>query len=211
MPASLLTLTSVVLAVGLLGTAILRPASPRTTARLLFAALIAALVPLPALADAGGVNTVVDLSAIANSAIAALAAVALWVGRAVTSALVGYLAQKTKLELDDHTRAYLDRILERGIQYAEANAHRRIAPAVSAINVRSFVAADAVNYVMDRAPDALAHFGITPKALTDMVQARMQAGLPWLVGTVGTIGDRSDPAMVQDGPAPLPTGAPTGG
>ncbi len=204
-PLSITILASVALAVGLLTAAIL---SPRHAGRRLFAALLVALAPLPALADAGGVNAAVDLSTLASGVIAALGAAALWVGRAVTSALIGYLAQKTKLELDDHTRAYLDQALERAVQYAQSSAERLVGPAASEIDVHNAVVAHAVNYAVDRVPDALAHFGLTPEALTGMVEARIQASAPTLFGSVSL---RNGSVAFQDGPAPLSAGAQAGG
>jgi hypothetical protein len=204
-PSPLLILASVALAVGLLTAGIL---SPRHAGRRLFAALLVALAPLPALADAAGVNTAVDLSTLASGVIAALGATALWVGRAVTSALIGYLAQKTKLELDDHTRAYLDQALERAVQYAQSSAERLVGPAASAIDVHNAVVAHAVNYAVDRVPDALAHFGLTPEALTGMVEARIQASAPTLFGSVSL---QNGSAAFRDGLAPLSAGAQAGG
>jgi hypothetical protein len=204
-PSPLLILASVALAVGLLAAAIL---SPRHAGRRLFAALLVALAPLPALADAAGVNTAVDLSTVASGAITALSAAALWLGRAAINALIGYLAQRTKLDLDDHTRAYLDQALERAVQYAQSSAERLVGPAASAIDVHNAVVAHAVNYAVDRVPDALAHFGLTPEALTGMVEARIQASAPTLFGSVSL---QNGSAVFQDGPAPLPAGAQAGG
>lgn len=204
-PSSITILASVALAVSLLAAAIL---SPRHAGRRLVAALLVALAPLPALADAAGVNTAVDLSTVASGAIAALSAAALWVGRAAVNALIGYLAQRTKLDLDDHTRAYLDQALERAVQYAQSSAERLVGPAASVIDVHNAVVAHAVNYAVDRVPDALAHFGLTPEALTGMVEARIQASVPTLFGSVSL---QNGSTTFQDGPAPLSAGTRAGG
>ncbi len=85
------------------------------------AAFIVALAPLPVLADAAGATTV-DLSGVAGIIVSGIAAGVLWLGRVGINALVGYIQQKTKLELDEHTRDYLDRALERAASHAQAAA-----------------------------------------------------------------------------------------
>lgn len=172
--------------------------------RSLFAAFIVVLAPLPVLADAAG-GTTVDLSGIAGIIVSGIAAGVLWLGRAAVSALVGYIQQRTRLDLDDHTRAYLDAALRRAVTYAETRIDEAADASLSAVDLHNVTLAHAVNYVIDRVPDALAHFGITPSSLADMVEARMMT----VFGSV--VADRDGATVFQDGPAAELTGAPAGG
>ncbi len=138
------------------------------------AAFIVALAPLPVLADAAGATTV-DLSGVAGIIVSGIAAGVLWLGRVGINALVGYIQQKAKLELDDHIREYLYRALEQAAVIAETRLTEITDMSLSRVDLRNAALAHAVNYVIDRVPDALEHFGITPAALTAMIEARTQA------------------------------------
>lgn len=132
----------------------------------------AILLAHPAFA-AEAAGTTVDLSGIAGTIVAGIGAAVLWLARAAVAAAVGYIQQTTKLELDEHTRDYLDRALQRAVDYAETKVGQSVGPAASEVDLHNATVAHAVNYVVDRVPDALAHFGITTEGLTAMVEARM--------------------------------------
>lgn len=148
-------------------------------------ALAASLYLAPGIAMAAEGGTTIDLTPIVAAVTTALATVATVIGRAAVRALVDYLEQKTRLELDAHTREYLDRALERAVSYGVVQAERLAADTAPAVDLHNAAIAAGVQYAVSRVPDALRHFGITDDRLRDMVEARMQqlfgeplAGLP---------------------------------
>ncbi|SMH62856.1 hypothetical protein [Azospirillum agricola] len=172
--------------------------TPAGLSRSLLALSIAALVPLPALASAAG-GTTVDLSGIASTVVTVIGAAALWLGRAVISVLVSHIQQRTRLDLDEHVRDYLDRALLQAVAYAETRIDEAADASLSAVDLHNRTLALAVNYALDRVPDALAHFGITAAALTTMVEARMAR-------TFGSVILQNDDGhtVFQDGSAGAP-------
>lgn len=92
---------------------------------------------------------------------------------ALISAAVGWLVylvnRKLGLSIDDSLRDSL--------QTAAANAAGLVLSGLGnrlstvSIDVRSAPVADAVNYVLKAAPDAVAHFGLTPEAVAQKILA----------------------------------------
>ncbi|QCN98901.1 hypothetical protein D3093_30070 (plasmid) [Azospirillum argentinense] len=153
-------------------------------------ASLALLFAGPAVAADG---TTIDLSGLAGGAVSVFGGVLLWLARNALNALVVYFRQKTQLDLDAHTRAYLDQALERAVTFGELQVHQLVDRTLSEIDLHDRAVAHAVNYVIDRVPDALAHFGITPPALTAMVEARMITLFDGdIYPTSGTEADYSD-------------------
>jgi hypothetical protein len=75
------------------------------------------------------------------------------------------------IKMDDSARAVLDAATSRGIAFAEHALDAKIASLPKSIDVRNAVAAEAINYVAPKVPDALARLGITPEQLADRVTA----------------------------------------
>jgi hypothetical protein len=106
---------------------------------------------------------------------------------ALISAAVGWLVylvnRKLGLSIDDSLRDSL--------QTAAANAAGLVLSGLGnrlstvSIDVRSALVADAVNYVLKAAPDAVAHFGLTP----DAVAQKILALLPRVAGATTTTGE----------------------
>ena len=164
---------------------------------------LALLFAGPAVAADG---TTIDLSGVAGGAVSVFGAVILWLARNALNALVVYFRQKTQLDLDAHTRAYLDQALERAVTFGELQVHQFADRALSDVDVHDRAVAHAVNYVIDRVPDALAHFGITPQALTAMVEARMSTLFGWdFDPAAGTAADFTAPSTPLPGWVPPPT------
>lgn len=80
-------------------------------------------------------------------------------------------AQVAGLEVDDKVRAYLTDALAFGVELALREA-RRAANGRLTIQVENDAARKAAQYVLDRVPDAVRHFKLSPDALEQMARAR---------------------------------------
>lgn len=149
-------------------------------------------------------NTTVDLSGLAATAIALVAGLLAAIGRTAVKALAAYLQQRAKLELDDHTRSYLDAALDRAVVWARGKIEGVADGALQPVDLHNAAIALAARYAVERVPDALAHFGVTQEALGQMIEARMAS---WAGGLIGSTTVR-DGATVQDGPAATPAATP---
>jgi hypothetical protein len=81
---------------------------------------------------------------------------------------------KTKLEalgIDEKTRTYLDKAIQSGLGYAE-NLLKKKAENIADPKIQNQLIAEALNYVLDRVPDAVNHFKLEPKDLEKMILAR---------------------------------------
>jgi len=106
---------------------------------------------------------------------------------ALISAAVGWLVylvnKKLGLSIDDSLRDSL--------QTAAANAAGLVLAGLGSrlsgmtLDVRSALVADAVNYVLKAAPDAVAHFGLTPEAVAQKILAL----LPQVAGGAPAAGE----------------------
>jgi hypothetical protein len=129
--------------------------------------LIFTLVPLPALADAAAgyvINIQESLQLATSFIFAALGTVIVWAA--------GLVVKKLKLENDSEIRFYLEQAIHAGLAWALRKAQVAVSE-VKDPRVESQIVADAANYIADRVPDALAHFGITPESLAEMIRARL--------------------------------------
>ena len=77
-----------------------------------------------------------------------------------------------RLSNDEKVRGYLNTALENAVTWAAAEARRRVIMAGGAPQPGDMVP-DAVQYVVQRVPGALSHFGITPDGVRDMVEKRL--------------------------------------
>lgn len=115
---------------------------------------------------------------------ATLLGVGTWAGK--------LLADYLKLSADSRVRDYLNEIIANAVSWAEEEMHRRLAaamPQTAPADGASVPAAaqptasdwrwargEAAAYIASRAPDALAHFEVTPQGLHQIVQTRMSGG-----------------------------------
>jgi hypothetical protein len=155
-------------------------------------ALVLALLSAaaPAWAAEGG-GTVLDLSPYMAELVAAIGAVLVAIAGAALRAFHRFLERRWGLELDAETRAYLQDALDRAVDYGVARAAAAAAAAAPSVDLRHEAVRHAAEYALDRVPDALARFGITPAALTRMVEARIEA---------------RNPSAVDLAPQPVPAG-----
>jgi hypothetical protein len=184
-------LLSVLTLAGLFGIAILATPitdrlfgflSPRRrglVANILFAAAAVTaslLFPMVAFADDGITaalpstdinlgNIILTLSGIAA---AVLASAAHFGVRALTK----FLTAKTGIDLDNVTRSYLDPAIDKAISYATVQVQKAAANNLK-IDVHNETIAHATNYLIDRVPDALAHFGLDQEHLEQLIEARL--------------------------------------
>lgn len=100
---------------------------------------------------------------------------------ALTSAAVGWLVylvnKKLGLSIDDSLRDSLQTAAANAAGLVIAQLGSRLSGMT--LDVRSAPVADAVNYVLKAAPDAVAHFGLTPEAVAQKILAL----LPRVAGT----------------------------
>lgn len=142
------------------------------------AALAAALcgffgiVSIAYAADLTAPTPTIDFSPVLLSIIGLAAAAITALGGIGVKAVTSYLDRKFGLQLDADTRTYLDQALFNAVSFAEHHA-RDFAQDKAQIEVRNRTLAYAMDYMLDRVPDALAHFGITEQALKRMIEARL--------------------------------------
>ncbi len=100
---------------------------------------------------------------------------------ALISAAVGWLVylvnRKLGLSIDDSLRDSLQTAAANAAGLVLAQLGSRLSGMT--LDVRSAPVADAVNYVLKAAPDAVAHFGLTPEAVAQKILAL----LPRVAGT----------------------------
>lgn len=99
----------------------------------------------------------------------------------VITVILGFAARaftrKTKIEVEDSMRAYIDEAIHNGLHFAKS----RILDHTNRIEnptVKSAVVATAANYVLNKVPDALHYFGIEDKNdLEERISARLEKAL----------------------------------
>lgn len=106
---------------------------------------------------------------------------------ALISAAVGWLVylfnKKLGLSIDDSLRDSLQTAAANAAGLVVNGLGHRLSGAT--IDVRSELVADAVNYVLKAAPDAVVHFGLTPEAVAQKILAL----LPRVAGSATTAGE----------------------
>jgi hypothetical protein len=152
-------------------------------ANLLFAAAAVTagmLVPVIAFADDGTTSaaplTDINLGNIILTLSGVAAAVVASAAHFGVRALMKFLEQKTGLDLDNVTRSYLDPAIDKAIAYANVQVQKAAAGNLK-VDVHNETVAHAVNYLIDRVPDALAHFGLTNDHLEQLIEARIGSWL----------------------------------
>ncbi len=76
---------------------------------------------------------------------------------------------------DANSRAAIMLALEKGVQFGINKVEGALPTGTLSVNVGSSVAAQALKYVLDFAPQAAQQFGLTPQALAKMIWARLPA------------------------------------
>lgn len=93
----------------------------------------------------------------------------------LATAIVGWLAEllrrKFNLDIDAAHRDALQTALTNGAGLLIGKAGNAIAG--KKLDLKSAVLAEAVNYVLQAVPDAIRHFGITPEAVAEKLQAKL--------------------------------------
>lgn len=114
-----------------------------------------------------GDGTTVDIGGLVDAAVELLTAVLLAVG----TWAVAWLGRRWKLDSDSAVREYLDEALHRSIAWAVGELRTRGQPI--SIDLRSEIVAKAADYLLERVPDALKHFGLHPASLRKLIEARL--------------------------------------
>lgn len=141
---------------------------------ILFAlAFVIVLCPAAFAAEAVAPATSIDLHSIVALVIAALAAAITAAARVGTKALASYLETKSGIELDDATRGYLNKAIDSAVSWATLKASQSLDGKALTLDVKNDLVAHAVNYLLDRVPDALDHFGLKTDDLEQLVEARL--------------------------------------
>jgi hypothetical protein len=109
------------------------------------------------------------LTGLATVAIGIFAVVLRGVGKAV----VAWFEARTKIQVDDSLRGLLHELCQRGLEYAMAVSERKLRDAQLTVDAHNVIVAEAANYVLAHAPDALAHFGLDRDGVIRMVTARL--------------------------------------
>jgi uncharacterized membrane protein len=93
----------------------------------------------------------------------------------LATAIVGWLAEllrrKFNLDIDAAHREALQTALTNAAGLLIGKAGSAIAN--KTLDLKSSVLAEAVNYVLHAVPDAIRHFGITPEAVAEKLQAKL--------------------------------------
>ncbi len=98
----------------------------------------------------------------------------------VATAIVGWLAEllrrKFSLEIDAAHRDALQTALTNGAGLLVGKIGHALAD--RKIDLKSVALAEAVNYVVQAVPDAVRHFGMTPEAIAEKIQAKLPQVAP---------------------------------
>jgi len=143
--------------------------------------------------------TAVDFGPILMALLGTAATAITVLGGALIDAGRRYLISRTGIQIDDAHRAVLDSVLQRGVAYGISLIEAQVGRAT--IDFHSAVVASAVKYALDRAPDAIAHLGVSPDQLATMAVARLAGMLaPAAPAAVavdsGAVGSASGPSPV---------------
>lgn len=113
-------------------------------------------------------NTFVDFTPVLNVVIQFLA---LLVGGLLTWALTKW-GKKLGVDRDTELGKIIENSIQRGLSLAANEAKKVAANRLGKVDLHSPVIAGATTYVIQSAPDALKHFGITEERLMEMIMAR---------------------------------------
>jgi hypothetical protein len=98
----------------------------------------------------------------------------------IATAIVGWLAEllrrKFNLDIDAAHREALQTALTNGAGLLIGKAGGAVAG--KKLDLKSAALAETVNYVLQAVPDAIRHFGITPEAVAEKLQAKLPQVVP---------------------------------
>lgn len=99
--------------------------------------------------------------------------------------LISKAAKFFNIRIDETQRAFVMSLVERGIAVGQ---HRiaQIAADKAHIETHNMIAAEAANYVIARAPDALKHFKLTPEDVRQIISAKLSEGVVAEAKTLAT-------------------------
>lgn len=150
----------------------------------LFGAVLLALVTSTALtlpafgADTTTLaSTVVDFQPVMALVIAIIGAIIIAIVRPGVKALVAYLETKSGIEIDASTRAYLLTAVDSAVGWAMHKVDEDIKDKSVTLDVKSELVAHSMAYLLNRVPDALAHFDLKPADLVQLIEARLSDSL----------------------------------
>lgn len=114
-------------------------------------------------------TTVVDFGPLLNQVVVPTAA-------ALLSVLAGWvllqLRTKLGLQANDVAAGMLEKAMQNGLAFAQAEAERRTDGPIT-VDMHSQIATAAAAYVVDKAPELLKQLGDTPESLADKLKARI--------------------------------------
>lgn len=82
--------------------------------------------------------------------------------------------QKTGVQIEDSTRAYLETAIENGLLWSRSKILEASSGKTS-VEIESEVVAKTVQYLLDMVPDAIEYFGLTEDKLKQLVETRFAA------------------------------------
>lgn len=86
-------------------------------------------------------------------------------------------ARKLGVEVDSIKGAILDTAISQAVQYGSNYVRDSLdTSGRDKAMIKNLIVAEALNYAIARVPDTIEHFKITPKALAEMIEARIWSG-----------------------------------
>lgn len=152
----------------------------RTVYRYLSAALLAAsfCVGLPELAFAEGATIAasaetytINLRPLVSELVQPIAAaIGIVLATWISTRLAGWL----KLQRDDGLRGVIDNVMQKGLAYGMSKLDDATKSAPLTFEVKNRIVADAANYAIAAAPDAMKKLGVTKDTIEKAVAARLE-------------------------------------
>lgn len=122
-------------------------------------------------AEAAGATTVdigTALASVIGVIFSVIGGVILW----GVSRLLTLFTKKTSIEIDAKVREVLLGAVDNAITWGKQEAIGK-AGSIGSVDVKSETVAGAINYLIERVPDSIAHFGLDEDALEKLVMARL--------------------------------------
>jgi len=113
----------------------------------------------------------IDFAPVLQAVVGVVALAALHYGRK----LINVFADKIGIEKDDRVRAYLNEAAFNAIEYGYRVAFDTASEHAPKLDVRNQALAVAADYMRDRVPDGLRHFGLDRDGVLKLLEARAPA------------------------------------
>jgi len=107
-----------------------------------------------------------------NIALVVLLSVGTWGAKRLLQYL-GLKEKSAQLDIDAKTREYLLAAADNGIEFALRRYRERVAAGEGSADAARNVLEDSAAYVIQRVPDALAHFGLDAAGVRQIIDARL--------------------------------------